>query len=59
LWRRLIAADREGFIQLLALTTLSDKFFASPPAAPLDIPAREILTGTNWAGVARQVQLDL
>jgi pimeloyl-ACP methyl ester carboxylesterase len=48
-----------GFHPTPALTTLSDKFFASPPAAPLDIPAREILTGTNWAGLARQVELDL
>ena len=59
LWRRLIAADREGFIQLLALTTLSDKFFASPLAAHLDALAQGILTGMNWEGLARQVELDL
>jgi 3-oxoadipate enol-lactonase len=59
LWRRLIAADREGFIQLLALTTLSDKFFASPLAAHLDALALGILNGTNWEGLARQVELDL
>jgi 3-oxoadipate enol-lactonase len=59
LWRRLIAVDREGFIQLLALTTLSDKFFASPLAAHLDALAQGILTGTNWEGLARQVELDL
>ncbi|QIG91122.1 alpha/beta fold hydrolase [Bradyrhizobium sp. 6(2017)] len=59
LWRRLIAADREGFIQLLALTTLSDKFFASPLAAHLDALAQGILAGTNWEGLARQVELDL
>ena len=59
LWRRLIASDRQGFIQLLALTTLSDKFFASPLAAHLDALAQGILTGTNWEGLARQVELDL
>lgn len=59
LWRRLIAADREGFIQLLALTTLSDKFFASPLAADLDALAQGIFTGTNWEGLARQVDRDL
>jgi 3-oxoadipate enol-lactonase len=59
LWRRLIAADREAFIQLIALTTLSDKFFASPLAAHLDALAQGVLTGTNWEGLARQVELDL
>jgi 3-oxoadipate enol-lactonase len=46
-------------IQLLALTTLSDKFFASPLAAHLDALAQGILAGTNWEGLARQVELDL
>jgi pimeloyl-ACP methyl ester carboxylesterase len=59
LWRRLIAADREGFIQLLALTTLSEKFFASPMAAHLDALAQGMLASTNWEGLARQVELDL
>ena len=57
LWRRLIAADREGFIQLIALTTLSDKFFASPLAAHLDALAQGILRhelgGSGAAGGAR------
>ncbi|MBY3064784.1 alpha/beta hydrolase [Rhizobium laguerreae] len=59
LWRRLIATDREGFIQVLALTTLSDRFFTSPLAAHLDALAQGILNGTNWEGLARQVELDL
>jgi len=59
LWRHLIANDREAMARLGLLSCFSPAYLARFDAAAVERVVAEDLIGTNWAGLARQVELDL
>ena len=59
LWQELIAHNRPALARLFLLTGLSHSFLANHSEAEIDANASAIVAGTNWDGLARQVELDL
>lgn len=58
-WQELIAHNRPALARLFLLTGLSHSFLASLSEAEIAASASSIVAGTNWDGLARQVELDL
>jgi pimeloyl-ACP methyl ester carboxylesterase len=59
LWRRLIDRDRDALARTLLLTGFSPDFRAWLGDVAIEAAIRDIVTGSNWPGMARQVDLDL
>ncbi|WP_340116298.1 alpha/beta hydrolase [Pelagibius sp. 7325] len=59
LWSHLIAKDREAMVRHGLLTCFSPDYLARFDTAALERMVAEDLIGTNWEGLARQVELDL
>ncbi|MBB4302501.1 pimeloyl-ACP methyl ester carboxylesterase [Rhodobium orientis] len=59
LWRHLIATDREAMARLAVMTGFSPDALAAWPEDALAEAVAETLSGTDWPGMARQVDLDL
>ncbi|MEO0035593.1 MAG: hypothetical protein RLZZ501_1616 [Pseudomonadota bacterium] len=59
LWRDLIDRDRATLARLIVLTGFSPAFVSQLGAAGLDALIGLIHDGNDWAGMARQVELDL
>jgi len=59
LWNRLIETDRRAAAQLILLTGFSPPFLSTLSREELEISIDEIVTGNNWDGMRRQVDLDL
>jgi 3-oxoadipate enol-lactonase len=59
LWRDLIAGNRPALARLFLLTGFSHGFLANLNEAEVEASASSIVEGTNWDGLARQVELDL
>jgi pimeloyl-ACP methyl ester carboxylesterase len=59
LWRDLIASDRSALSRLFLLTGFSDDFISSLSELQVEASASSMLGGTDWEGLARQVELDL
>jgi 3-oxoadipate enol-lactonase len=59
LWRELIVHNRPALARLFLLTGLSQGFLSNLNEAEIEANASSIVVGTNWDGLARQVELDL
>ena len=59
LWQELIAHNRLALARLFLLTGLSHSFLANLSEAEIEASVSSIVAGTNWDGLARQVELDL
>jgi 3-oxoadipate enol-lactonase len=59
LWRELIVHNRPALARLFLLTGLSHSFLARLSEAEIEASASSIVAGTNWDGLARQIELDL
>lgn len=59
LWRDLIATDRQAMARLILLTGFSPDALSALGAEGVKQAMEEILTRTDWEGMARQVELDL
>ncbi|MCW2307548.1 alpha/beta fold hydrolase [Rhodobium gokarnense] len=59
LWRDLIATDREAMARLAVMTGFSADALAAWPEDAVNEAVAQTLSGTDWPGMARQVDLDL
>ncbi|MFG1214587.1 alpha/beta hydrolase [Xanthobacter flavus] len=59
LWNDLIRTDREAMARLVLLTGFSPVFLSSLGHGGISEAAAAIAAETDWAGIARQVDLDL
>ncbi|MBD1554448.1 alpha/beta fold hydrolase [Pseudomonas typographi] len=59
LWRDLIGTDRRAMARLLLLTGFSPDFLRSLSTQQLEDNIEAIVTGNQWEGMGRQVELDL
>lgn len=59
LWRDLIGRDRDALARLLLLTGFSPAFLSGLDAGTVERTVADIVGHNNWAGMARQVDLDL
>jgi 3-oxoadipate enol-lactonase len=59
LWRELIDRDRDALARLVMLTGFSPAFLSSLDEEALERGVADIVSGNNWPGMARQVDLDL
>jgi 3-oxoadipate enol-lactonase len=59
LWRDLIRADRRSMARLVLLTGFSPAFLSALGDAAVAESIEAIVSGNNWEGMARQVELDL
>jgi 3-oxoadipate enol-lactonase len=59
LWCDLIVNNRPALARLFLLTGFSYDFLANLSETQIDASASAIINGTNWQGIARQVELNL
>lgn len=59
LWRDLIRTDRTAMARLVLVTGFSPSFLSKLGDAGIDETVMAIVTGNDWDGMARQVELDL
>src|SRR6202034_4399090 len=59
LWRELIASNRPALAHLFMLTGLSHWFLSNLSEAEIESSASSMVDGTDWEGLARQVEVDL
>lgn len=59
LWRELIATDHKAMARLILLTGFSPDALAAMGDEGIERATDETLAGTDWDGMARQVELDL
>ncbi len=59
LWSDLLYADRRLFCEMGMLTGFSPQFVASLPDDAIQAGVNGMLEGINWAGIARQVEVDI
>ncbi len=59
LWRDLIRSDHRAMARLLLLTGFSPDFLASLSSQQIEESIDAIITGNQWEGMLRQVELDL
>jgi len=58
LWRELIARDHDLMARFILLTGCHPQWLSAQPAAVLEKRVAAIVKFTNWAGMARQADLD-
>ncbi|MTJ82855.1 MAG: alpha/beta hydrolase [Telmatospirillum sp.] len=59
LWRDLIRSDRVAMARLVLVTGFSPRFLSKLGHTGIDEAMAAIVTGNDWDGMARQVELDL
>jgi pimeloyl-ACP methyl ester carboxylesterase len=59
LWRELIVRNRPALARLFLLTGLSHDYIASLGEAEIEASASSMVDGTNWEGLARQIEVNL
>lgn len=59
LWRDLIASNRRAMARLLLIAGFSPDFVSAMGEAVIGDVIEQIVTSTNWDGLARQVELDI
>jgi pimeloyl-ACP methyl ester carboxylesterase len=59
IWQDLISCNRPALARLFLMTGFSSSFLADFSESQLDASASAIVTGTNWEGMARQIELNL
>lgn len=59
LWRDLIASDHDAMARLILLTGFSPDTLSSGGEDSVEQAMQDIVTTVNWAGMARQVEVDL
>ena len=59
LWRDLITRDRPALARLFLLTGFSQDFFADISGQQIQASVFSKLDGTDWEGLARQIEVDM
>ncbi|MBC9878396.1 alpha/beta hydrolase [Bradyrhizobium sp. INPA01-394B] len=59
LWRDLVRTDHRAMARFILITGFSPDFLSSLDDAAISAAVDEIVTNTNWEGMARQIELDL
>jgi 3-oxoadipate enol-lactonase len=59
LWLELIRTNRAASMKLLTLMALTPQFLSSLDTPTIEKMMGDVISATNWEGIARQVELDL